>query len=452
MAERGDPCLPGVASDPERVICHVDMDCFYAACERLREPELRGEPVVVGMGYEPGESHGAVATASYEARSHGIESAQGIETALERLPRVEDIENPEEVAAVGKYCPVDMELYETVSEDVRAVLHDCADTVRAVSIDEAYLDVTERTGWERVDGRTLAEGYARHVKERIHESVGVVASIGVAPTMSAAKVASDHDKPDGLVVVEPGEVRDFFAPLDVEAVHGVGPVTARELRAAGIETASDLAAADPGTLSPFGERGREIRAFARGDDDRSVTPVGRPKSLSRESAFTEATADTEAKRERVATLAAAVADRADREGALYRTIGIKVVTPPFDVNTRARSLPGPVADADLVNDVALSLLEEFHEADVRKLGVRVSNLAFAAGEQSDLDNWEGSAPAGERADSRADGGTDPTGGSGSVGATELTEWTNEEPNASEEGSGPGSSQGQRTLGEFDADG
>jgi DNA polymerase IV (DinB-like DNA polymerase) len=452
MAERGDPCLPGVASDPERVICHVDMDCFYAACERLREPELRGEPVVVGMGYEPGESHGAVATASYEARSHGIESAQGIETALERLPRAEDIENPEEVAAVGKYCPVDMELYETVSEDVRAVLHDCADTVRAVSIDEAYLDVTERTGWERVDGRTLAEGYARHVKEHIHESVGVVASIGVAPTMSAAKVASDHDKPDGLVVVEPGEVRDFFAPLDVEAVHGVGPVTARELRAAGIETASDLAAADPGTLSPFGERGREIRAFARGDDDRSVTPVGRPKSLSRESAFTEATADTEAKRERVATLAAAVADRADREGALYRTIGIKVVTPPFDVNTRARSLPGPVADADLVNDVALSLLEEFHEADVRKLGVRVSNLAFAAGEQSDLDNWEGSAPAGERADSRADGGTDPTGGSGSVGATELTEWTNEEPNASEEGSGPGSSQGQRTLGEFDADG
>ena len=452
MAERGDPCLPGVASDPERVICHVDMDCFYAACERLREPELRGEPVVVGMGYEPGESHGAVATASYEARSHGIESAQGIETALERLPRAEDIENPEEVAAVGKYCPVDMELYETVSEDVRAVLHDCADTVRAVSIDEAYLDVTERTGWERVDGRTLAEGYARHVKERIHESVGVVASIGVAPTMSAAKVASDHDKPDGLVVVEPGEVRDFFAPLDVEAVHGVGPVTARELRAAGIETASDLAAADPGTLSPFGERGREIRAFARGDDDRSVTPVGRPKSLSRESAFTEATADTEAKRERVATLAAAVADRAEREDALYRTIGIKVVAPPFDVNTRARSLPGPVADADLVNDVALSLLEEFHEADVRKLGVRVSNLAFAAGEQSDLDNWEGSAPAGERADSRADGGTDPTGGSGSVGATELTEWTNEEPNASEEGSGPGSSQGQRTLGEFDADG
>ena len=452
MAERGDPRLPGVADDdPERVICHVDMDCFYAACERLRRPELRGEPVIVGMGYEEGESHGAVATASYEARAHGIESAQGIEAALDRLPRAADLENPEEAEAVGRYRPVDMAFYEAVSDDVRAVLHDCAEVVRAVSIDEAYLDVTDRTGWERVDGRTLAEGYARHVKERIHESVGVVASVGVAPTMSAAKVASDHDKPDGLVVVEPGEVRDFFAPLDVEAVHGVGPVTARDLRAAGIETAGDLAAADPDTLAPFGERGREIRAFARGDDTRPVTPVGRPKSLSRESAFTEATANTEAKRERVATLAAAVADRAEREDALYRTIGIKVVTPPFDVNTRARSLSGPVADADLVGDVALSLLEEFHEADVRKLGVRVSNLAFAAGKQSDLDGWEASAPVGDRTDGRADGGTDPTDGTGSRGATEPAERANEEPDP-DESAGAGSSQGQRTLGEFDADG
>jgi DNA polymerase IV (DinB-like DNA polymerase) len=450
MAERGDPRLPGVASDPDRVICHVDMDCFYAACERLRKPELRGEPVVVGMGYEEGESHGAVATASYEARAHGIESAQGITMALDRLPRTEDSENPNETDAVGHYCAVDMEFYETVSDEVRSVLDDCADTVRAVSIDEAYLDVTDRTGWQHVDGRTLAEGYARHVKERVHESVGVVPSVGVAPTMSAAKVASDHDKPDGLVVVEPGGVRDFFAPLDVEAVHGVGPVTARELRDCGIETAGDLAGADPDEIAPFGERGGEIRAFARGDDDRPVTPVGRPKSLSRESAFTEATADTDAKRERVATLAAAVADRADREDALYQTIGIKVVTPPFDVNTRARSLPGPVADPDLVGDVALSLLAEFHDAEVRKLGVRVSNLAFAAGEQSDLDGWESGTD--DRADGRSDGGTESMNGSESMDATESTDRMDDGPNTDERGSGAGTNQGQRTLGEFDADG
>lgn len=392
MAERGDPRLPGVPDEgPERVVLHVDMDCFYAACERLREPELVGEPVVVGMGYEAGAGHGAVATASYEARAHGVESAQAISTALERLPRAgEEGTRDADTDVVGHYRPVDMEFYESVSEQVREVLDDCAETVRAVSIDEAYLDVTDRTSWERVEGRTLAEGYARHVKERIDESVGVTASVGVAPNMSAAKVASDHDKPDGLVVVEPGTVREFLAPLDVSTVHGVGPVTARELREESIDTAGDLAAADPETLTPFGERGREIRAFARGEDTRTVTPVGRPKSLSRESAFTEATADIEDKRERVRTLATAVAKRAAREGVLYQTIGIKVVTPPFDVNTRARSLPGPVADADLLREVAHSLLTEFESDDVRKVGVRVSNLTFSEDEQSSLDGWAGS--------------------------------------------------------------
>src|SRR5699024_5893258 len=224
-----------------------------------------------------------------------------------------------------------------------------------------------------------------------------------APNMSAAKVAADHDKPDGLTIVEPGDVAGFFAPLDVDRVHGVGPVTARECREMGIETAGDLAAADPATLeSEFGERGREIRSFARGDDTRPVTPVGRPKSLSRESAFTESTDDTEEKRTRIEALATAVAERAERENALYRTIGIKIVTPPFDVNTRARSLPGPVADADLVGEIALDLLAEFRDATVRKVGVRVSNLAFGSGEQASLDGFE------SLARERADGGTERT--------------------------------------------
>ena len=385
MAEGGGPRLPGVGESDTSIVFHVDMDCFYAACERRREPELRGEPVVVGMGYETGESHGVVATASYEARAHGVESAQAISTALERLPRAADGSN----GTVGHYRPVDMSYYESVSEEVRTVLHDAAAVVREVSIDEAALDVTEETSWERVSGRTLAEGYARYVGERISEAVGVTASIGVAPNMSAAKVAADHDKPDGLVVIEPGEVQEFLAPLDIETVHGVGPVTARECREMGIETAGDLAASSSNELEArFGERGREIRTFARGDDSRPVTPIGRPKSLSRESAFTEATADMADKRERMRTLASAVAERAEREDALYQTIGIKVVEPPFEVNTRARSLSGPVADADLLGEVALDLLAEFRDAAVRKVGVRVSKLSFEAGEQASLDGFD----------------------------------------------------------------
>jgi DNA polymerase IV (DinB-like DNA polymerase) len=409
MAERGDPRLPGVAESDARIVFHVDMDCFYAACERRRDPDLEDEPVVVGMGYEAGESHGAVATASYEARAHGVESAQAISTALSRLPRAEDADDAE---TVGHYRTVDMGYYETVSEEVRDILHDAAAVVREVSIDEAALDVTAATSWERVDGRTLAEGYARHVKERIQREVGVTASIGVAPNMSTAKVAADYDKPDGLVVVEPDTVAEFLGSLGVETVHGVGPVTARELREMGIETAGDLAAADPADLDArFGERGREIRRFARGDDSRPVTPVGRPKSLSRESAFTDATTDTAAKRERVQALATAVAERAERKDALYQTIGIKVVTPPFDVNTRAHSLPGPVADGELVREVALDLLSEFRDAAVRKVGVRVSNLSFEAGDQATLDGFDAAEAGTERAD-----GTERTDGTDECGA------------------------------------
>ncbi|PSP59272.1 DNA polymerase IV, partial [Halobacteriales archaeon QH_7_66_37] len=243
--------LPGTP-DVERIVCHVDMDCFYAACERLREPALRGEPVVVGMGYEPGDDGGAVATASYEAREYGVESAQAISVALDLLPRKIDAVDRADlrVEDAGYYRPVDMEYYESVAADIREILHANADVVREVSIDEAYLDVTGRTDWDD------AGSFAADLKTAISDAVGVTASVGVAPTMSAAKVASDRDKPDGLVVVEPGAVAEFFAPLAVEAVHGVGPVTAAELRELGIETAGDLAAADPARLeSRFGERG-----------------------------------------------------------------------------------------------------------------------------------------------------------------------------------------------------
>jgi DNA polymerase IV (archaeal DinB-like DNA polymerase) len=384
--------LPGVGHDEDEedpIVLHVDADCFYAACERLREPELRGEPVVVGMGYEPGETNGAVATASYEARAFDVESAQAISSALERLPRrtALDPESPDydpelTESETGHYRSVDMDYYESVAGEVQAILHDCADVVREVSIDEAYLDVTDRTIWE------VADGFARHVKDRIRREVGIVVSVGVAPTMSAAKIASDFEKPDGLTTVRPGELREFLAPLDVDLLHGVGPVTARELRGMGLEAAGDVAAADPGPLvERFGERGRELYDRARGDDDRRVEPKGDPKSFSRESAFADPVSEPEPKYELVETLAAAVADRARREDALYRTVGVKAVTPPFDVNTREQSLPGPVDDPALVERIACELFAEFESEPVRKLGVRVANLEFSTADQASLDGW-----------------------------------------------------------------
>lgn len=469
MSNRGGSRLPGVGDErEERIVLHVDMDCFYASCERLREPALCGEPVVVGMGYEEGEEHGAVATASYEAREHGVESAQAIGEALERLPRKiegnsadtdgngsdegekdaddggKDGDEGNEEDVVGYYRPVDIEFYKSVSTDVRAILHDCADTVREVSIDEAYLDVTDRTAWN------VADGFARHVKNRIEREVGVTASVGVAPNMSAAKIASDHDKPDGLVVVEPGTTREFLAPLDVAELHGIGPVTARTLREMGIDTAGDLADADPRVLADrFGERGRELYHRARGDDDRRVTPTGRPKSLSRESAFTDPTTDSAEKRKRVSTLAGAVAERARDRNAMYRTIGVKVVTPPFDVHTRARSLSGPVDDPGLVEEVALDLLTEFDDDRVRKVGVRVSNLQFTESDQTSLDGFD--APeTGENRPQSSQSGDEPESSDTSKHDTDSDSTaeseSTDEPN--EENEGTRSRDGQVSLTDF----
>jgi len=448
--------LPGTSS-VDRIVCHVDVDCFYAACERLREPPLRGEPVVVGMGYEPGSDVGAVATASYEAREYGVESAQAISEAVERLPRKIDAAQDDtlDVADAAFYRPVEMEYYESVAEDIRAILHEYADIVREVSIDEAYLDVTERTDWETV------ESFAGVLKAEIADTVGVTASVGVAPTMSAAKVASDHDKPDGLVVVEPGDVAEFFAPLDVEAVHGVGPVTASELREMGIETAGDLALADQARLeAKFGKRGRRVARFARGDDDRAVEPRGDPKSLSRESAFADATTDPALQTDRLLTLAEAVAERARRREISYRTISIKVVTPPFEVHTRAESLPGPVDDPGLVATIAEDLFAEFESQRLRKLGVRVSNLSFADGDQPSLEQWTGSDTPGAGtqqeaagAANAAEGNTGPAGSESAAQTATNTTGSGDEEDDQTADTDPGEASrladGQRQLGDFD---
>jgi DNA polymerase IV (DinB-like DNA polymerase) len=423
--------LPGTTVQTQsRIVAHVDMDCFYAACERLREPALEDEPLVVGMGFEPGSTTGAVATASYEAREYGVESAMAITEALERLPRkIDAVEDPEtDVDAAGFYRPVDLSYYESISNEVKGILRDQADVVREISVDEACLDITDRVTWEE------ATRWGRDLKATIGETVGVTASIGIAPTMSAAKIASDRDKPDGLVVVRPGDVQAFLADLPVEDVHLVGPVTAAALKDMDIETAGDIASADPEALAAeFGDRGTAIYRYARGEDNREVTPRGRPKSLSRESSLQAAPGDSPAVQERVETLAQSVAERAQSKDALYQTIGIKVVESPFDVNTRARSLPGPIADPALVETVASELLTEFEDAKVRKVGVRLSNLSFGENQQADLHGWDPETEATPRDGESSDGGqanrepeAEPTAQSSSqttfVGQTKLSDF------------------------------
>ena len=359
-----------------RVVLHVDMDCFYAACEQKRNPELDGEPVVVGMGYTEGSKEGVVATASYEAREHGVHSTQRIEDALQDLPRESEGEKPE-----GVYLPADRDYYEEISERVMEILGKKADVLREVSVDEAYLDVTEKTDWDRV------EQYAKELKGEIDTEVGVTASVGVAPNMSAAKIASDYDKPDGICVVNPEGLKEFLGPLDVEKIHRVGPKTAEILSQRGVETANDLSELSEEYMKEeFGQRGLDVLNFAKGKDTREVTPKDPPKSLLRDSAL-EVTEDWETKSSLVRELARDVAESASEEGAMYKTIGIKVVLPPFENRSRMKSMSGPIDDPDVVEETAIDLLEEFRESEVRKLGVRVSNLVYAGQKQSGLSQW-----------------------------------------------------------------
>lgn len=374
-------------SHDDQIVLHVDADSYYAACERLKHPELHDEPVVVGMGYDKETLSGAVATASYEARDFGVDSGLPIGESLELLPRKIDADTTDDEAPnpneAGHYRPVDMEFYEEIGEEIQTILSEYADTVEPVSIDESYLDITERTDWDTVGS------YASDLQSRVQDDVGIPVSIGVAPTKSAAKVASDAEKPEGLVIVEPGDVQSFFEPLPIEAVHGIGPVTAEEMRDMGIETAGDLVEADVNALeNAFGVRGVEVHQRAQGIDPRPVTPPDDPKSLSNESSFAPPTSNWERKAEKIKQLADKVTDRAQEKGVLYQTVGIKVVEPPYDVNTRARTLNGPIDNPELVESIALELLEEFDDTQTRKVGVKIAKLSFTENNQGTLSEWE----------------------------------------------------------------
>lgn len=380
MAETaGESVLVSKSPTDGQIVLHLDMDCFFAACERLRNPELEGEPVVIGGGFEGDPPRGAVATASYEAREYGVQSAQPIAQALRRLPRRETTDASD--VPTGIYLTGDHEYYGSISEAVMDIVGEFAGTIRRISIDEAYLDITEKTDWDGV------EEYARQVKATIEEEVGVVASIGCAPTLSCAKIASDYDKPDGLRIVEPGNVESFLAPLDIGEIHGVGPVGADRFRDAGIETAGDLAALSAQeVIERFGSHATSLYDRVRGIDPRGVEPVGKPKSISKEQSI-EPSPDPEVQAAVIQRLAEQVQQRARRKGARYRTVGIKVVETPFDRQTRERSLTGPIRDGELVEEIALELLDEFAGSQVRKLGVRVSNLEFFEGEQTRVSKW-----------------------------------------------------------------
>lgn len=341
----------------ERTILHADLDCFYAAVEALDDPSLRGRPLVVGG---PADSRGVVASCNYEARRHGVRSAMPMAEALRRCPH-----------AVRR--PPRFERYHALSEQVMAILGDFSPEVEPLSLDEAFLDVT---GAERLLGD--GEAIARAIRSRVKAETGLTISVGVAACRHVAKIASDLCKPDGLLVVprEPEALRAFLAPLPVERLPGVGPVTAPRLREAGFATLGDLVRASPAEVEArLGAAGLHWQALARGDEPPAGRAARRSRSLSHETTFARDVTDREALRRTVSQLADEVGARARREGFAGRTVQVKVRYPDFRTITRSRTLPEPTQGTDEIFETAWALIEAHvpRRAAVRLVGVALQH-------------------------------------------------------------------------------
>ena len=348
-------------ASPLRRIVHVDMDAFYASVEQRDTPELRGRPVAVGG--RP-EQRGVVAAASYEARAFGVRSAMPMANAVRRCPQLV-IVRP------------DFAKYQAVSRQVFALFRAVTPTVEPLSLDEAYLDVTENA-W----GEPLATTVARRLKEQIREQTGLTASAGVAPSKFLAKIASGWRKPDGLTVVAPERVEAFLQQLPVDALLGVGPVTARKLRAHGIVALVDVRRFDVERLAGIvGSRAEWLQRLSHGIDDRPVESARKTRSSSSERTYARDLTDIEAIRTEVDGMARRTAAGLGRHRLAARTVTIKVRYSDFTTITRSDTRMPPTSDADEIARRAVALLERTAAGSrpVRLLGAGARNLATATG-------------------------------------------------------------------------
>jgi DNA polymerase-4 len=338
-----------------RRILHIDMDAFYASVEQRDNPALQGLPVAVGGSPD---QRGVVAAASYEARRFGVRSAIPMSRAVRLCPALV-IVRP------------DFTKYRTVSRQVFEIFRTVTPLVEGLSLDEAYLDVTENA-W----GETLGMVVARRIKSAIREQTGLTASAGVAPNKFLAKIASGWQKPDGLTVIAPERVEHFLQGLPVDALWGVGPVTARKLRTRGIEKLVDVRSADPARLEEaVGSLAGRLQQLAQGIDDRPVISEHEPKSSGSENTFANDLVDIDEIKTHVAAMARDAAAWLLQRDLYARTVTIKVRYDDFTTITRSHS-DGPTRGEEAIVCRAVTLLEKTDAGrrPVRLLGVSVSNL------------------------------------------------------------------------------
>jgi len=347
-----------------RVIAHVDMDAFFASIEQMDDPRLRGRPVIVGADPKNGKGRGVVAAASYEARKYGIHSAQPISRAFRLCPK-------------GAFVRPRFDRYVELSDRIMCVLESFTPIVEPASLDEAYLDLT---GTERLVGDSRSVG--KKIKREIFDSVRLTASVGIGPNKIIAKMASDFQKPDGLVIISGDQVQGFLDQLPVRKLWGVGAKTAECLESLGIRTVRDVGRyTEKDLVRILGSFGSWLMETSKGIDPTPVTPDHEAKSISNETTFETDTADSGVIRSMLLELSERVGYRLRRHGLAGGTMELKIRFEDFTTKTRRKTLSKPTDLTDSIYSSALAMMRPF-ESDRRKirlLGVGASNLI-----QSDL--------------------------------------------------------------------
>ena len=346
---------------PLRKIIHVDMDAFYASVEQRDDQNLRGKPVAVGGGHR-----GVVAAASYEARKFGVRSAMPSVTAKRRCPEL-------------IFVKPRFDVYRAVSSQIRAIFADYTELIEPLSLDEAYLDVTE-------DRHMLgsARAIAEDIRRRIREETGLTASAGVSYCKFIAKLASDHRKPDGLCVITPDKGAAFVASLPVARFHGVGPVTARKMERLGILTGADLRDWSLAALQAhFGSAAGWYWRICRGIDEREVKPDRPYKSVSAERTFDDDLVDPVRLASELVRIAGYAWDRVERAQVTGRTVTLKVKFGDFTLVTRSKSFTSAVPDQATFASAGQTLLDGLHPLSkgIRLLGLGLHNLSESPVEQ-----------------------------------------------------------------------
>ena len=349
-----------------RRILHIDMDAFYASVEQRDDPSLRGKPLAVG-----GQPHrrGVVAAASYEARAFGVRSAMSMASAVRLCPSL-------------LIVPPDFARYKAASSTIFGIYREVTPLVEPLSLDEAYLDVTENS-WSE----PLAMNVAKRLKERILEATRLTASAGVAPNKFLAKIASGWKKPDGLTVIAPDRVEPFLQRLPVDALWGVGPVTAKRLRARGIDRLIDVRTVDDAALrEAVGSMADWLKQLAQGIDDREVVADSEPKSSGSENTYPADLTDLDTIRTELREMANRAVTWLERRGLFARTVTIKVRYSDFTTITRSHTAE-PTRDRHALSARAVELLTKTAAGrrPVRLLGVSVHNLCTAIAEKTEYE-------------------------------------------------------------------